>query len=207
MADRIEEVLLSVRWPDGGIEGMPTRRVAGMLAAALREAGIGDVAEAERRGEGSFWVGGREVTRADYLALTDALQQAMDDAREHYECPVTCELCGERLANTVCERCHGSGCLPNAALAYLECGHCAGAGRIHDGCAEQSYADLLVRAENAERERDEAERRGAVRALRSAAEAMPALRDMPQRMTPVARAAAWLRDRADRLAEDAGAER
>lgn len=82
--------------------------------------------------------------------LIDPLTDALDAAREHDECPVICDLCGEKLAATRCPECHGSGCLPNPQLAYLECGMCAGVGRIHEGCAEASYADLAQRAENAE---------------------------------------------------------
>jgi DnaJ-class molecular chaperone len=74
----------------------------------------------------------------------------MSDSREHQECPVFCELCGERLAAVTCEACRGSGCLPNAEMAYLECGTCAGVGKVHNGCAEMTYAQLTARAEAAE---------------------------------------------------------
>ena len=69
-------------------------------------------------------------------------QQAFSDAREHQECPVACPLCGETLARTTCSSCHGSGCLPNAELAYVECPECAGIGKVHDGCAEMTYQEL-----------------------------------------------------------------
>ena len=48
------------------------------------------------------------------------------------------------------EHCNGGGCLPNAEMAYRECGWCAGVGRVHVGCTEESYADLVA----AVRERD-----------------------------------------------------
>jgi len=79
--------------------------------------------------------------------MLDPIEEAFAAARDHNECAVVCELCGERLASAVCEHCHGSGCLPNPALAYQECGWCGGAGRIHVGCAEQSYGDLAAEVE------------------------------------------------------------
>lgn len=86
---------------------------------------------------------GHTEPSATLAELVDPLAEAMSSARDHDECPITCELCGERLAVTRCPQCHGSGCLPNPQLAYLECDTCAGAGRIHTGCAEKSYADLV----------------------------------------------------------------
>lgn len=85
---------------------------------------------------------GHAEPSATLAELVDPLTEAMSSARDHDECPAACELCGERLAATRCPQCHGSGCLPNPQLTYLECDTCAGAGRIHDGCAEKSYADL-----------------------------------------------------------------
>ena len=86
---------------------------------------------------------GRTEPAATLAEMLDPLNQAMADGRDHDECPTLCELCGEWLAATRCEACNGSGCLPNPQLAYLECDTCAGAGRIHEGCAEKSYADLV----------------------------------------------------------------
>lgn len=127
---------------------------AAHVATVLAEAGIGDVAEAERERlafTAALEFGDDKSEPAATLEqMIDPIREAFDQAREHYECPVICELCGETLADTVCGRCHGSGCLPNAALAYLECDDCAGVGRVHEGCAEQSYADLRARAERAE---------------------------------------------------------
>lgn len=93
---------------------------------------------------------GRTEPAATLAQMIDPLTEAMSMARDHIECAVMCELCGEVLAGEWCEECHGSGCLPNAELTYLECGTCAGAGRIHVGCAEASYAGLAARAEAAE---------------------------------------------------------
>ena len=76
--------------------------------------------------------------------MVDPIEQAFHDARDHGECAVICELCGDPLATHTCERCHGSGCLPNAALAYLECDECAGVGKVHPGCREASYSDLAA---------------------------------------------------------------
>lgn len=76
--------------------------------------------------------------------MVDPIEQAFSDARDHAECAATCELCGERLADRTCDKCHGAGCLPNIALAYLECDECGGVGRIHDGCMEVSYDDLAA---------------------------------------------------------------
>lgn len=83
--------------------------------------------------------------QATPLHVIDPVLQAFGEAGEHQECPVLCEPCGERLAATPCKSCKGSGCLPNAAMAYLECDHCAGAGKVHAGCAEMSYAELAAR--------------------------------------------------------------
>ena len=62
----------------------------------------------------------------------------------HVDCPVYCGGCGEVLADAWCDRCHGSGCGPGTATgAYEECEWCAGAGKVHVGCADRSYADLV----------------------------------------------------------------
>lgn len=86
--------------------------------------------------------------RATPTELAEYVDRAFSAERDHMECPVVCELCGETLADTDCPECQGSGCKPNAELAYSECGRCAGVGKIHEGCVESSYADLA-------RERDE----------------------------------------------------
>lgn len=93
---------------------------------------------------------GKTEPAATLAELIDPLQCALSDGRDHMECPIQCELCGEMLAATRCPQCNGGGCLPNEALAYMECGTCASLGRIHEGCAEQSYADLVARAAKAE---------------------------------------------------------
>lgn len=79
--------------------------------------------------------------------LIDPLGQALNDARDHFECPVICDQCGENLAATTCHRCYGSGCLPNDALAYQECEWCAGVGKVHEGCVEKSYSELADEVE------------------------------------------------------------
>ena len=123
----------------------------GKLRAGSRPRQLAELlAENERLQEGarSFaaalgYGDGHTEPSATLAELVDPLAEAMSSARDHDECPITCELCGERLAVTRCPQCHGSGCLPNPQLAYLECDTCAGAGRIHTGCAEKSYADLV----------------------------------------------------------------
>jgi hypothetical protein len=74
--------------------------------------------------------------------MVDPLAEAMAAAVDHDECPVHCELCGEILAATVCQRCNGVGDV--GADAYSECPECAGVGRIHEGCAERTYAELVA---------------------------------------------------------------
>ena len=86
----------------------------------------------------------RTEPAATLTEMLDPIEQAFGEARDHAECPVVCELCGERLAWQLCEKCYGSGCLSNAALAYLECDECAGAGMIHPDCAERTYAELAA---------------------------------------------------------------
>lgn len=82
---------------------------------------------------------------AELDELVDRIETAFATERDHTECPVICELCGETLAATMCTRCYGSGCGPGTASgAYEECQWCAGVGRIHEGCAERSYADLVA---------------------------------------------------------------
>ena len=76
--------------------------------------------------------------------LVEPIEEAFGAARDHFECPVVCELCGEPLASQTCAKCQGVGCLPTPALAYLECDECAGAGMIHPDCAEQTYTELAA---------------------------------------------------------------
>lgn len=87
---------------------------------------------------------------ASLAEMVDLIEAAFSEARDHQECPRICEQCGERLAATLCPDCHGSG--GNAALceasgAYVECEQCGGAGWIHEGCAESTYADLAAEVE------------------------------------------------------------
>lgn len=128
--------------------------------------GIDTGGEVDHR-DGSFLIGWKPVTRQDYLAFTDAIgfgddrtepaarpdemvdsiQQAFSEADEHRECPILCELCGEMLARTTCPECGGSGAnnaLSQASMAWSECELCAGATKIHEGCVEKSYADLVA---------------------------------------------------------------
>ncbi len=84
---------------------------------------------------------------AELADLVDPIKEAFSEAREHNECPRLCEPCGERLASTLCPECRGSGChaaMCEASGAYQECEYCAGVGWVHEGCAEQSYADLVT---------------------------------------------------------------
>ena len=86
----------------------------------------------------------RTEPAAELSEMIDPIERAFSDALDHQECAVICELCGDPLAAKTCDECHGSGCLPNSALAYLECGTCAGVGKIHEGCVEKSYTDLVA---------------------------------------------------------------
>lgn len=84
--------------------------------------------------------------------LAEILEPLLGAARDHHECPIICELCGETLADKVCEHCYGSGCGPGtASLAYEECEWCAGAGKVHEGCVEKTYAELAQIASERER--------------------------------------------------------
>jgi len=90
---------------------------------------------------------------ADNDTIVEAFDAAMMDQRDHYECPIVCELCGETLADKPCPHCHGSGAnnaLSQASLAYAECEWCAGAGKVHEVCVEKSYAELAADLEAAE---------------------------------------------------------
>lgn len=87
---------------------------------------------------------------ASLADMLDPIKAAFSEARDHQECPHTCEQCGERLASTLCPDCHGSGgdaALCEASGAYVECEQCGGAGWIHEGCAEVGYADLKAEVE------------------------------------------------------------
>ena len=86
----------------------------------------------------------RTEPAAELSEMIDPIERAFSDARDHQECAVICELCGDPLAAKTCDECHGSGCLPNSRLAYLECGTCAGVGKVHEGCVEKSYAELVA---------------------------------------------------------------
>jgi hypothetical protein len=82
---------------------------------------------------------------ATLAQMVDPIEQAFSEASEYLEGPRICEPCGEWLATQVCEHCHGSGCGPGTALgAYEECEWCAGVGKVHPGCVERSYADLVA---------------------------------------------------------------
>lgn len=104
--------------------------------------------DAERRAFTDTLGYGDGVTEpaAELADLVDRIKEAFSEARDHYECPRTCEMCGERLASKLCPECQGSGCNARACEvsgAYAECEYCAGVGWVHEGCAEQSYADLV----------------------------------------------------------------
>jgi hypothetical protein len=84
---------------------------------------------------------------ADNDTIVEFVDRAVMEASEHHECPIICERCGEKLAATICDHCHGSGgnnALIEATLAYSECEWCAGAGKVHVGCVERSYAELAA---------------------------------------------------------------
>lgn len=137
-----------------------------LAARSARTAGQG-----YRRGpDDGFHVGGGHfVTHSDWVAFTRALgygddqsepaatpaemleyvERAFSAENDHRECPVICEPCGERLADTMCEHCHGSGGnndLINLTCGYSECEWCGGAGKVHVGCVEKSYDDLAALA-------------------------------------------------------------
>lgn len=90
---------------------------------------------------------GHGVWVPELVDMVDPINEALSSARDHDECPVICENCGERLADVVCEHCHGSGA-DNTLCAnyggYSECEWCAGAGKVHPGCVGKSYGDMAV---------------------------------------------------------------
>ena len=141
-------------------------------------AGIGD--EVEGRGvhlEANPDIAAEHMT--GLLAVADA----------HVECPIHCGRCGETLADVWCDHCHGSGCGPGTATgAYEECEWCAGAGKVHIGCADLCYAALV----------DERDR------LAAAAERVRALLDRSPDLIIRARCDSWGLDDAPSLARTLG---
>lgn len=95
---------------------------------------------------------GHGVWVPELADMVDPINEALSSARDHDECPVVCENCGERLADVVCEYCQGSGCgRGTVSGAYEECEWCAGAGKVHPGCVGDTYSDLagdLAKARN-----------------------------------------------------------
>lgn len=87
--------------------------------------------------------------------MLEPIEDAFQSAHDHDECPRFCELCGERLAATRCDRCHGGGCIPNASWTYEECPPCGGAGWVHDGCAGFTYDELAAEVTRLRAELDE----------------------------------------------------
>ena len=82
---------------------------------------------------------------ADPDTAAEHVAGLLDIADTHAECPIYCGDCGEPLADTPCDHCGGSGCGPGTGSgAYEECGWCAGAGKVHVGCAHLSYAELCA---------------------------------------------------------------
>ena len=82
---------------------------------------------------------------ADPDTAAEHVAGLLDIADTHVECPIYCGDCGEPLADTPCDHCGGSGCGPGTSSgAYEECGWCAGAGKVHVGCAHLSYAELCA---------------------------------------------------------------
>ena len=82
---------------------------------------------------------------ADPDTAAEHVAGLLDIADTHVECPICCGDCGEPLADTPCDHCGGSGCGPGTGSgAYEECGWCAGAGKVHVGCAHLSYAELCA---------------------------------------------------------------
>ena len=82
---------------------------------------------------------------ADPDTAAEHVAGLLDIADTHAECPIYCGDCGEPLADTPCDHCGGSGCGPGTgSWAYEECGWCAGAGKVHVGCAHLSYAELCA---------------------------------------------------------------
>lgn len=142
-------VASAVPWAD--VPDTNKALMVGVICDLLRRDAIADPAEVERlrreRRDFTTRLGfGDGVTepQATLAEMVDPIQAAFSDAGELFERPLLCELCGEWLASDECPQCRGSGCLPNPQLAYLECDLCAGVGRLHTGCVERSYADLIA---------------------------------------------------------------
>ena len=76
--------------------------------------------------------------------IVEPIQWWDSEARDHVECARICEQCGETLARTLCGECHGGGQRDGGNGTVRECGNCGGAGWLHEGCAEVSYADLVA---------------------------------------------------------------
>lgn len=85
-----------------------------------------------------------ETGTAKLRDIVDPILQWESESRDHVECPRLCEMCGETLARSHCTNCGGGGQLPGYNGTVSECGECGGAGFIHEGCVEQSYAELAV---------------------------------------------------------------
>jgi len=127
---------------DGAVNALPALLDAADERDRLRvwqervalAAGIGDEVE----GHGVHLEADPDIAAehmAGLLAVADA----------HVECAIHCDRCGETLADAWCDHCHGSGCGPGTATgAYEECEWCAGAGKVHPGCADLCYAALVA---------------------------------------------------------------
>lgn len=87
------------------------------------------------------WGDGVTEPQATPSDVLDSIKYDRDDARDHAECAVICQGCGEQLAATLCEHCGGGG---TSSSGPEECQWCAGAGKIHEGCAGKSYAELAA---------------------------------------------------------------
>lgn len=84
------------------------------------------------------------TTPAKLRDIVEPIQWWDSEARDHVECARICEQCGETLARTLCGECHGGGQRDGGNGTVRECGNCGGAGWLHEGCAEVSYADLVA---------------------------------------------------------------
>lgn len=91
---------------------------------------------------------GKTEPAASLGDLIDPLRQALDEAREHGECPVSCEQCGDRVASQLCPNCGGSGIdgpASSKSMAHVECDWCGGAGKVHDCPGEPLAAVVAAR--------------------------------------------------------------
>ena len=116
------------------------------LAALLAE--VEELRESVRKFSDDLLFGdGITEPAATLNDMVDPIRDAFEAQHDHIECPIICELCGEKLADKTCEHCHGSGAdnqAASAAGAWVECEWCGGAGKIHEGCVEKSYADIAT---------------------------------------------------------------